>query len=77
MDIVLNHVRSILSTTSPRWRAQARMIPVERLAETPAAGKWPAHDLNHTIQAERSLMQPFIRGCGPWRKYFFGQIIER
>ncbi len=32
--------------------------------------EWGAHDLNHTIQAEQALMQPFIAGCGPWRKYF-------
>jgi hypothetical protein len=32
--------------------------------------EWAAHDLNHTIQAERALMQPFIAQCGPWRKYF-------
>ena len=29
--------------------------------------EWAAHDLNHTVQAERALMQPFIAGCGPWR----------
>lgn len=32
--------------------------------------EWAAHDLNHTIQAERTLMQPFILGCGPWSIYF-------
>jgi uncharacterized damage-inducible protein DinB len=32
--------------------------------------EWAAHDLNHTIQAERAVMQPFIQGCGPWRSYF-------
>ncbi len=32
--------------------------------------EWAAHDLNHTIQAERALMQPFIAGCGPWQSYF-------
>ena len=32
--------------------------------------EWAGHDLNHTIQAEQALMQPFIVGCGPWRKYF-------
>lgn len=32
--------------------------------------EWPAHDLNHTIQAERALMQPFIQACGPWAMYF-------
>ncbi len=32
--------------------------------------EWPAHDLNHTVQAERALMQPYIQGCGPWRVFF-------
>jgi uncharacterized damage-inducible protein DinB len=31
---------------------------------------WAAHDLMHTVQAERALMQPFIRSCGPWRPFF-------
>ncbi|HLH63969.1 MAG TPA: DinB family protein [Ktedonobacteraceae bacterium] len=31
---------------------------------------WAAHDLNHTVQAERALMQPFMLGCGPWRVFF-------
>ncbi len=32
--------------------------------------EWAAHDLMHTVQAERALMQPFIRDCGPWQGYF-------
>ncbi len=32
--------------------------------------EWAAHDLMHTVQAERALMQPFIRDCGPWQAYF-------
>jgi len=32
--------------------------------------EWAAHDLNHTVQSERALMQPFIAGSGPWRGYF-------
>ncbi len=31
---------------------------------------WATHDLNHTVQAERALMQPFMIGCGPWRSFF-------
>ena len=31
---------------------------------------WAAHDLNHTVQAERALMQPFMLGAGPWRAFF-------
>jgi uncharacterized damage-inducible protein DinB len=32
--------------------------------------EWAAHDLNHTMQAERALMQPFIAGSGPWQPSF-------
>jgi hypothetical protein len=28
---------------------------------------WAAHDLMHTIQAERALIQPFAASSGPWR----------
>ena len=31
---------------------------------------WAAHDLMHTVQAERALMQPFMLSCGPWRPFF-------
>lgn len=31
---------------------------------------WAAHDLMHTVQAERALMQPFMLGCGSWRPFF-------
>jgi uncharacterized damage-inducible protein DinB len=36
-----------------------------------------AHDLNHNMQAERALMQPFIIGCGVWRVYFEEHIINK
>jgi len=39
--------------------------------------EWAAHDLNHTVQAERAMMQPFIAGCGPWRGYFADHDIAR
>jgi DinB family protein len=32
--------------------------------------EWAAHDLMHTVQAERAIMQPFILGSGPWRPFF-------
>jgi DinB superfamily len=32
--------------------------------------EWAAHDLMHTVQAERAIMQPFIAGSGPWYGYF-------
>lgn len=35
---------------------------------------WAAHDLNHTVQAERALMQPFILACGPWHSFFTDHV---
>ena len=52
---------------------------LERTAQHPQLGTvtlaemlqtWAAHDLMHTVQAERALMQPFMLGCGPWRPFF-------
>lgn len=37
--------------------------------------EWAAHDLNHTVQAERALMQPFIQGSGPWQQYFTDHVV--
>jgi hypothetical protein len=36
--------------------------------------EWAGHDLMHTVQAERALMQPFIAGCGPWQRYFTDHV---
>jgi uncharacterized damage-inducible protein DinB len=38
---------------------------------------WAAHDLNHTVQAERALMQPFIAGCGPWDVNYVDHDVRR
>ncbi len=39
--------------------------------------EWAGHDLMHTVQAERALMQPFIQGSGPWRHYFADHDVEK
>lgn len=39
--------------------------------------EWAAHDLMHTVQAERALMQPFIQGSGPWVVYFNDHLIGK
>ena len=36
--------------------------------------QWAAHDLMHTVQGERAIMQVFIAGCGPWKKYFSDHV---
>jgi hypothetical protein len=38
--------------------------------------EWAAHDLMHTVQAERALMQPFIAKSGAWRSYFTDHDVE-
>jgi len=37
--------------------------------------EWAGHDLMHTVQGERALLQPFIDGCGPWKPYFSDHTI--
>lgn len=39
--------------------------------------EWAAHDLMHTVQAERAMMQPFIEGCGPWQSYFSDHVARK
>jgi hypothetical protein len=38
--------------------------------------EWAGHDLMHTVQGERALLQPFIDGCGPWKRYFADHIVS-
>jgi hypothetical protein len=37
---------------------------------------WAAHDLQHTVQAEKALMQAFIPSTGPWRFEFADEDVE-
>jgi len=37
--------------------------------------QWAGHDLMHTVQGERAVLQPFIDGCGPWKRYFSDHIV--
>jgi hypothetical protein len=38
--------------------------------------EWAAHDLMHTVQAERALMQPFVVGSGKWRDTFADHDVD-
>jgi len=37
--------------------------------------EWAGHDLMHTVQGERAIMQVLIDGCGPWKKYFSDHVV--
>jgi hypothetical protein len=54
---------------------KARHAELGMVKLTEMVHEWAAHDLNHTVQAERALMQPFIQGSGPWQVYFTDHYI--
>lgn len=39
--------------------------------------EWAAHDLMHTVQAERAMMQPFILASGQWRSFFHDHDVSK
>jgi hypothetical protein len=71
-----------------RWESLAllsRLVPadLDRKARHAELGvvtlgelihEWTGHDLMHTIQSERAILQPFIEGCGPWKPYFADHV---
>jgi uncharacterized damage-inducible protein DinB len=74
-----------LRVQSLRLLAQVTPADLNKRARHPELGlvtlselvhEWAAHDLMHTVQAERALMQPFIRGTGPWHTYFADHVAE-
>jgi hypothetical protein len=77
MSNQLQMVRSILSTTAARWLSMTETMPVELLARILATGEWAAHDLMHTVQAERAMMQSFILGSGTWRPFFLDHDVSK
>jgi hypothetical protein len=48
----------------------ARHPELGRVTLREMLNEWAAHDLMHTVQAERAVIQPFIVESGPWRSYF-------
>ena len=69
----LQSLEKLHSTDLERRVRHAELGPVT-LGEM--VNQWAAHDLNHTIQAERALMQPFIDSCGPWSVYFVDHVVH-
>lgn len=59
------HNLSVADLPRSARHAELGMVTLEQMLQ-----EWAAHDLMHTVQAERALMQPFIAECGPWRSYF-------
>ena len=70
----LRALAKVTETDLSRRAHHAELGPVT-LAEL--LHEWAAHDLNHTIQAERALMQPLILGSGPWQPYFADHLLAQ
>lgn len=56
---------------------QARHSELGLVSMSDFLHEWAGHDLMHTVQAERALLQPFIQGCGAWRGYFADHDMEK
>jgi len=71
---------SIQTTRAQKWTPLPRTARHQELGPVTLEQllhEWAAHDLMHTVQAERALMRPFIEGCGPWRPYFADHIAAK
>jgi hypothetical protein len=67
----------LLSGVAPRDLARtARHAELGVVTLDELLNHWVGHDLAHTVQAERALMQPFIGASGPWRGYYVDHDVE-
>lgn len=68
-------LRQLASITPDDYALRSRHSELGPVTLDQMLNEWAVHDLNHTVQAEEALMQPFIKACGPWRKYFTAHTI--
>ena len=61
---------SLAAVTEADLERTARHSELGQVTLREMLNEWAGHDLMHTVQAERAVMQPFIVGSGPWRSYF-------
>jgi hypothetical protein len=67
---------SLVAITSDDLKRRARHAELGMVSLDEMVHEWAAHDLNHTVQAERAVMQPFILGSGPWQVYFQDHLVK-
>ena len=67
----------LLRSLSPADLARtARHAELGRVTLEEMLDQWVAHDLMHTVQGERALMQTFIHASGPWRSSFADHDVD-
>jgi hypothetical protein len=67
---------SLAELTPDDLKRRARHAQLGMVSLGEMVHEWAAHDLNHTVQAERAIMQPFILGSGPWQAYFQDHLVK-
>jgi hypothetical protein len=66
---------ALLATFSPDdYEHRVRHAELGMVSLGEMVAQIASHDLMHTVQAERAMMQPFIAACGPWKIYFTDHI---
>ncbi len=69
-------LKSLAGVTAADLDRQSRHAHLGPVTLGQLVHNWAAHDLNHTVQAERALMQPFLAGCGPWIEYYTDHLVK-
>lgn len=69
------NLRELEKLTPEDYARTARHAELGPVTLGQMINQWAAHDLNHTVQGEEAIMQPFIRACGPWRTSYTAHII--
>jgi hypothetical protein len=68
---------TLLKTLKPSdLERRARHAELGPVSLSELLHEWAAHDLMHTVQGERALMQPFIQGSGAWQVYFKDHFVK-
>jgi hypothetical protein len=71
-----DNLRLLAPVTAADLERRARHAELGMVTLGEMLNEWAAHDLNHTIQAERAIMQPFIQGSGAWQFYFADHVVQ-
>jgi DinB superfamily len=67
---------TLLATVKPSDLARrVRHQELGPVALADMLNEWTCHDVDHLMQAERALMQPFIASSGPWKSYFVKHLV--
>ncbi|OPY06610.1 MAG: DinB superfamily protein [Syntrophaceae bacterium PtaB.Bin095] len=68
-------IKTLKKVAPDQLKSRAKHQELGMVSLEEMINEWAGHDLIHTMQAERAIMQIFIAGCGPWSRYFGEHLI--